>query len=371
MKWLPLLLILFQAAAAPAAPSQAVQALIEEFSLQESERAAADYRGWAPRKVVVGIPGRFLDAIPGSRERLQAAAGEVKLVFATGESLAAELAGADALLGFCTPEVMNAVDQGFLWLHSLTAGVDRCSEVDIRRFDERLVTNSKRLMGPNIAEHTIAMLMSLARNFPAMHRAQAERRWDRSVTGDMRFGEVAGKTLLVAGLGGIGTEVARRAHGLGMRVIATRNSSRSGPEFVDYVGLADELEELAGRADVIVNALPLTDDTRDLFDQAFFAASKPGAIFLSIGRGGSTVTEDLIAALRSGQLYGAGLDVTDPEPLPPESPLWTLPNVIITPHLSGAGVGSLGRMLLVAEENLRRYVAGEKLLNAVDMAAGY
>jgi phosphoglycerate dehydrogenase-like enzyme len=131
------------------------------------------------------------------------------------------------------------------------------------------------------------------------------------------------------------------------------------------------LPKLAAQADVVVNALPLTPDTTGLFDADFFKAVKPGAIFISVGRGASTDTDALVAALQSGQLYGAGLDVTDPEPLPGDSPLWQLDNVIITPHVSGAGGNSWGRVALVAVENLRRYVAGEPLLNVVDMRAGY
>lgn len=175
----------------------------------------------------------------------------------------------------------------------------------------------------------------------------------------------------MAGLGGIGTEVARRAHGLGMRVTATRNSSREGPDFVSYVGLADELGKLAGEADVVVNALPLTGQTTGLFDAELFAQIKPGAIYINVGRGKTTDSAALVAALESGHLYGAGLDVTEPEPLPEDSPLWLLPNVIITPHVAAAGGDSLQRTALIATENLRRYVSGEPLLNLVDMEAGY
>jgi phosphoglycerate dehydrogenase-like enzyme len=195
--------------------------------------------------------------------------------------------------------------------------------------------------------------------------------WDRSPASRPGFGELEGKTLLVVGLGGIGTEVAWRANGLGMRVIATRNSSREGPEYVDYVGLADELPKLAAEADVVVNALPLTPATTGLFDASFFRAVKPGAIFISVGRGESTDTDALVTALQSGQLFGAGLDVTDPEPLPATSTLWQMDNVIITPHVSAAGGNAWERVALITAENLRRYVAGEPLLNVVDMRAGY
>jgi phosphoglycerate dehydrogenase-like enzyme len=180
-----------------------------------------------------------------------------------------------------------------------------------------------------------------------------------------------GKTVLVVGLGGIGTEVAKRAHALGMRVIATRASGREGPPFVSYVGLSNELLTLAGQADFIVNTVPLTTATTGLFDAKFFAAARPGSYFFNVGRGRSVVQGDLVAALRSGRIAGAGLDVTDPEPLPPTDPLWKLPNVIITPHVSAeSDLGSTARFAIVAE-NLRRYVAGEKMLNVVDLQKGY
>ena len=181
---------------------------------------------------------------------------------------------------------------------------------------------------------------------------------------------VAGKKLLVAGLGGIGAEVARLGAALGMSVSGTRNSSRSGPDYVEYVGLSHELLALAAEADVVVNALPLTDGTDGLMDEEFFAAIKPGAIFVNVGRGKTVVTDALIAALESGAVSGAGLDVTDPEPLSSDSALWTRDDVIITPHVAGAG-GELERHAVLLRENLRRYIAGDRLLNVVDPKKGY
>jgi phosphoglycerate dehydrogenase-like enzyme len=180
-----------------------------------------------------------------------------------------------------------------------------------------------------------------------------------------------GKTVLVVGLGGIGVEVARRAHALGMSVVATRASGRDGPEFVSYVGLPDELHRLAAAADFVVNTTPLTPATTGLFDAKFFAALKPGAFFVNVGRGRSVVQADLVEALRSGRLGGAGLDVTDPEPLPADSPLWGMRNVILTPHVSARSDVDDGLRIAIAAENLRRYVAGEKMLSVVDLAKGY
>src|SRR5690606_35430887 len=203
---------------------------------------------------------------------------------------------AEVLLGFCSADfIRNA--RKLRWLQHYGSGVNHCMYPGIEK-KEFIFTNNQHSSAPPIAEHVIAMMMMLTRGLNVYHRAQAEGRWadDR----DVPMVEVGDKTLLVAGLGGIGTEVAWRAHALGMRVIATRNSSREGPEFVDYVGLSHELLELAGQADVVVNALPLTPETTDLFDRKFFDAVKRGAYFVSIGRGGSTVTDDLVAALKDG-----------------------------------------------------------------------
>jgi phosphoglycerate dehydrogenase-like enzyme len=137
------------------------------------------------------------------------------------------------------------------------------------------------------------------------------------------------------------------------------------------VGLSDELNKLAAEADFVVNTTPLTPATTHMFDAKFFAAVKPGAFFVNVGRGQSVVQDELIAALRSGRLGGAGLDVTDPEPLPAGSPLWQMQNVILTPHVSAQSDIDDSVRMTVAVENLRRYVAGEKMLSVVDVAKGY
>ncbi len=357
-----------------AAPDAATQQIIEELGLYPADTALRDNPDWDPQKIVVSLPASFAQRNPGLEQQLRNSAGTTTLVFDSSENMvpsAEALAGADAIISLCTQPIIDNASPRLLWLHSYTAGVDGCSELTAAQIEGRVFTNSKRLMGPAIAEHAIAMLLSLASDLPQYHAAQSGSRWDRSPASRAGFGELRGKTLLVVGLGGIGTEIAWRANGLGMKVIATRNSSRKGPEFVEYVGLSDELPELAARADVIVNALPLTDSTTGIFDRAFFDRAKPGAIFISVGRGRSTVTADLIAALESSKLYGAGLDVTDPEPLPADSPLWTMSNVIITPHVSAAGADSIKRVAAIAAENLRRYVEGGYLLNIVNMKAGY
>jgi phosphoglycerate dehydrogenase-like enzyme len=156
-----------------------------------------------------------------------------------------------------------------------------------------------------------------------------------------------------------------------MRVIATRASGHEGPDYVSYVGLPDELLKLTREADYVVNCLPLTRETTGLFNTQFFAAMKPSAYFLSVGRGRSTVTADLVTALESHKIAGAGLDVVDPEPLPPDSPLWKLPNVLITPHISAYTAVTMQQRDVLLRANLERFVAGDALLAVVDPGRGY
>lgn len=340
------------------------EALIAELGLKSSVVAARDLPGWqVPKRVVVSR------ASPELLQRLQAVAPGVELLAAVdGAGRAAQLAGAQAVIGLCDADTLKAAPQ-LHWIQTWWVGVEHCVSLP-GLLDRRIVlSNMQRTSGVPIAEHAMALTMALARGLPAYARQQHAAQWAPDTGIEAR--ELGGSTMLVVGLGGIGTEVARRAHGLGMRVIATRNSSREGPAFVAKVGLSDELLTLAAEADVIVNAVPLTPATTGMFDQAFFAATKRGALFVNIARGASVVTDDLVAALRSGQIAGAGLDVTEPEPLPSEHPLWAMPNVIITPHVAADSNVQGERYQLLVTENLRRYVAGEPLLNVVDIQRGY
>ena len=278
--------------------------------------------------------------------------------------------GAQGLIGFCSAEILEA-GPDIQWVQLPYAGAERCVALSAIHERNILVTNAQRIYGPEIAEHVMAMILSFTRGLYRFIPAQSEGAWDRRLVPEERLWELEGKTLLVVGLGGIGTEVARLGAAMGMKVLATRNSRREGPEFVEYVGLADELPDLTHRADIVVNAAPLTPATVDLFDADFFSAMKPTAYFINVGRGGSVVTADLVEALEDGKLAGAGLDVTDPEPLPQGHPLWSMPNVIITPHVAARSDLRSERLWVVLRENLRRYVAGEPMLSVVDTARGY
>ena len=346
-------------------PDPAATALITSLGLRQSPVASRDQPGWKqPKRIVVAT--RDADRL----KRLRAVAPGVEILAAAkGDALATQLATADAVIGLCNAATLAAAKQ-LHWIQTWSVGVERC--VSLPGLDERgiVITNMQRTSAIPIAEHAMAMMMSLSRALPAFGRRQQAGKWLEDVE-DLHMRELTGRTVLVVGLGGIGTEIARRAHGLGMHVIATRNSSREGPGFVDRVGLPDELLAMAAQADVVINAVPLTPATTGIFNQAFFGAMKPGGIFINIARGRSVVTDDLVAALRSGSLSGAGLDVTDPEPLPAAHPLWTLENVIITPHVASESAAQNERYMLLVVENLRRYIAGDPLLNVVDVKRGY
>ncbi|MCU7869286.1 MAG: D-2-hydroxyacid dehydrogenase [Candidatus Thiodiazotropha sp. (ex Lucinoma borealis)] len=353
-------------------PDMATTQLIQQLGLKESPQAIREAGFWRkPKRIVVLLEERQHQSMPNAANWLQQVVGDAELVIAqTRAEMVFLLDDADVLLGYCTHETLENGTQ-LRYILNYSAGVDRCMKSGLVQERDFLLTNMQRIYGPGIAEHVIAMMYMLTRKLHIFHDKQRQHDWDRSAVKRTEMWELQGRTMLVVGLGGIGTEVARRAQALGMRVIATRNSSRKGPEFVDYVGLAHELPALAGQADVVVNATPLTPATLGLFDSKLFRQMKPGAYFINVGRGKSVVTKDLIDALNTGHLGGAALDVQDPEPLPHEHPLWSTKNIIITPHISAGSSEQMDRFWLLVRENLRRYVNGERMLNVVDIKHGY
>ncbi len=271
---------------------------------------------------------------------------------------------------FVTPEFMDAAEQ-LVWVQSPSAGVDRYLAIDELREAEGLVlTNMRGVHAPTIAEHSFGMLLTLTRDLRHYAALQEQRDWDRSGSGVEPIA-LNGRTLCVVGLGNIGREFAKIGKGFGMRVVATRRSRAEPPEYVDEQGTADDLDRFLAESDVVAICLPLTDETRGLFGEDEFATMKPGSYIINIGRGPIVDTDALIAALRSGHLAGACLDVTDPEPLPSDHELWTLPNVFITPHVSSSSQLTRDAWKQTYLENIRRFSRGEELLNIVDKSAGY
>lgn len=353
--------------ASTAAAQISIDELISQSGLSEGRVPARDIPGWrGARKIMIARVGE--DDLRALQE-LYPDTGFVRVSGEVGTSDIANASDVDAIVGVCDERLVAAATK-LLWVQILSAGAERCLSIARVASGEIVLTNMQKMSAPVIGEHVIAMVLALARGLPVYAKGMQQGVWMRGTEVTSAMVSVAGKTMLVIGLGGIGTETARRGAALGMRVIGIRNSSREGPPFVDYVGLSDELPDLLGDADVIVNALPLTDATRDLLDVDFFAAARQGALFVNVGRGGTVDTDALTDAIRTGQIGGAGLDVTDPEPLPADHALWQFDNVIITPHVAGRG-GERERHALLLKENLRRFAAGERLLNVVDPERGY
>lgn len=357
--------LLGSTAALPAQDGDAA-ALIERYHLEVAATPVRDRADWRP-------PQRILvfDIEPGRVDWLQQAVPKVELIGVTNRREAlAKIAGADALIGLCSAALLDEGEE-LRWIQLFSAGVENC--VNLPQFAERtpLLTNMQRIAGPVMAEHVLALTLALARGLHAYAQAQREGHWHRDAPGSGGMRVIQGKTMLVVGLGGIGTETAKRAQALGMTVTATRASKPEGPDFVARVGLPEDLPELAAEADVVVNALPLTGETRDLFDAELFRTMKSSALFINVGRGGTVVTDDLVAALQNGDIGGAGLDVTDPEPLPKDHPLWSTPNTIITPHVATRSDLGMEARWQVVRENLKRYAAGEPMISVVDPERGY
>ena len=230
-----------------------------------------------------------------------------------------------------------------------------------------------RLQGPNVADQAMGLLLALTRriarpNIPAAGKDSAWQQQERAGTPE----ELSGKTMLIVGLGGNGTQIAKRAHSFGMRVMAVDpNTAMTRPAFVFSISPPSELLNLLSKADVVVLACPLTKETRGLMGASQFQAMKPSAYFINVGRGGLVQTPDLVAVLQKHQLAGAGLDVTDPEPLPDDHPLWSMQNVVISPHQGALSAAARDRQWRLYRENVRRFVAGEPLLCVVDKGRGY
>ncbi len=352
----------------------AVAEAIARYRVEEAPRAQRENPTWhRPSKVL--LLGNRNPALAAQAEAFAAAAPGARIVVAGDANAAAtEAIDADVIIGN-NPDICDARTLGaarkLRWVASLSAGVENCLAVPALRDPDLLITNMRGVDAPAIAEHAVALLLALAHGLDAFAADTARGQWSPRSAGVVTMQMLDGKTLLVVGLGGIGTEVAQRAHGLGMRVIATREGGRGKPDFVDYVGQPGELLVLAARADAIVSAVPLTPQTTGLYDAQFFSVLKPQALFVNVARGGSVDTGALVTALTAHRRGGAGLDVVDPEPLPPDHPLWQAPRVLVTPHISSRSDLPGEARWTLATENLRRYARGDKMLLVVDPRRGY
>jgi phosphoglycerate dehydrogenase-like enzyme len=259
------------------------------------------------------------------------------------------------------------------WYQSVAAGVDSVITPELLARDI-IVTNNSGVHASNIAEHVLAMMLALARHLPSLILAQAKHQWKEQET-QGRMGEMfelGDQTLLVVGYGDIGQRLAKIATGIGMTVDAVKRTTNGDHDsFTREIAPINDVKRLFATADHVAICLPLTSETRQLFNAEQFAAMKPGSFLYNIGRGQIVDQNALIAALQSGHLRGVGLDVTDPEPLSADSPLWEMPNVIITAHTAGATPRYWERASAILIANIKRMMAGETPLNLVNQRLGY
>jgi phosphoglycerate dehydrogenase-like enzyme len=292
--------------------------------------------------------------------QIAAALPGAEIVDAGQEHVAEELFAADIFCGHAkVPVDWDGVVRGgrLRWIQSSAAGMDHCLVPSVIGSDI-VVTSASGVLADQVAEHTIALVTGWCRGLPTYFRAQAKQEFIRRPTRDLTRGTVG-----IVGLGGNGRRLAQVLVGFDTRTIATDLFPVDKPDCVESLWPADRIDDLLAASDFVVLCAPLNDSTRGMIDAAALARMKPDALLVNVARGPLVATDDMVAALASGRLAGAVMDVTDPEPLPPDHPLWTFPNVIITPHVGGQAAWRIDSMTDLFCQNLRRWQAGLPLIN--------
>lgn len=316
-----------------------------------------------PVKIVtVGIPES------DSRDLQVAAGSRARVVAVPPDKLLAEIADADAVVSFrLTREQVQAAKK-LRWVQNPFAGVEQLVAIPELRDGPVTLTNAKIIAGPNIADHAFAMLLALTRQLVRTIPLQGKGEWDRATTNRI---ELNGRTALVIGVGGIGMQIAQRAHAFGMRVIGVDPKDVPMILFLDRMVKPDRINEVLPLADVVFMAAPHTKETENMLGRPQFSLMKQGAYFIAVSRGRTYSPQALTEALDAKRLAGAGIDVVDPEPLPKDSPLWKFDNIVITPHIATQSDKLGGRTIDLMKENVRRFLNGEPLINVVDKQKGY
>ena len=283
-----------------------------------------------------------------------------------------ELPDADIFVGFSLRPHQFALARKLKWIHATAAGVGQLMFPELRS-SGIVVTNARGIHTIPMAEHVLGFLIALARHFPMALREQLRGHWAQQEILDqpLRPRELHGQVLLLIGFGAIGREVARRVRPLGMKIWAVTRSGQADSSLADGVFPASRLDEALPQADFVVLAAPETPETLHLLNARRLALLKPTAFLINVARGTLVDEAALADALRQRSFAGAALDVTEEEPLPPESPLWGLENVFITPHISAVSEYLWDRQTDLLLENLDRWFAGRELVNLVDLKRGY
>jgi D-3-phosphoglycerate dehydrogenase len=300
--------------------------------------------------------------------QIAAAAPGCEIVDAGQQRIAGELPTADIFCGHAKVPVPwdETVAQGRLrWIQSSAAGLDHCLVPAVVE-SNILVTSASGVLADQVAEHTIALMTALSRSLPVFFRAQQKKEFIRRPTRDLMRATVG-----IVGFGGNGRRLAEVLRPFKTRLLATDWFPVDKPNYVEALLPPDQLSVILPQVDFLVLAAPLTDVTRGMISAKLLAQMKPGSFLVNMARGPLVVENDLVAALESGHLAGAAMDVTDIEPLPPTSRLWDLPGVIITPHVGGQNARRIDDMTDFFCENLRHYLAGRQLKNTVDKRLGF
>ena len=289
------------------------------------------------------------------------------------DNILPEMADVEIMFGISLRPEQFLAAPNLRWIHSQAAAVHQFMFPELINSNV-VLTNAREVHGPVVAEHVLGLILAMAKMIPASVRLQQQRVWGQDMIWNSRprIREIAGATLGLVGLGSIGRHLADRAAALGMNVIAVRqNPGRGKPDSVHEVLPVSRLDELLARSDYVVLAAPVTPATTGLIGCPQLAQMKPEACLINVGRGPLVDESALIDALRKKTIGGAALDVFDQEPLPPESPLWELENLVITPHLGGMTDKLWERHYALFSENLHRYLNGQPLLGLVDKKSGY
>ena len=286
--------------------------------------------------------------------------------------LAQELPDTDIFVGYSLRAEQLTHAKKLKWIHSTAAGVAQLMYPELRD-SGIVVTNPSGVFSPPMAEHTMGLLLALARNFPDSTRHQDRSHWGQQDIWDkpQRLTELSSQVLLIVGFGSIGRELAKRVRAFEMRVWGVTRSGKGDTTHAEKILPAQQLEEALPHAGYVVIAAPETADTRHLIGAAQIARMKPGARLINVGRGSLLDEAALIRALETGALGGAALDVTSVEPLPPDSPLWKTPNLLITPHTSAVSDRLWHRETALLMDLLERWFDGREMFNQVDFARGY
>lgn len=258
------------------------------------------------------------------------------------------------------------------WIQTIGAGVDRFLFPEVVK-SEVIITNARGVHPTPISEHVIGMMLSFCRKLHFFIRKQMERKWERNFAELMgQIEELSGKTVGIVGLGKIGREIAEKAKSLGMRVVATRrNPSAPTPSYIDKLIHPKKLKELLAESDFVILSLPLTKETEGMIGEEQLRSMKRTSYLINVSRGKVVQEDKLIQALKEGWIAGAGLDTFEREPLPQDSELWSMENVIITPHIAGLTPHYLERLTNIFCENLKRFIHNESLINVVNKSIGY